>query len=331
MKSILEYLYQHKTLSKEIAKNILTDIVSNKYNASQISSFITVLIMRNITQEELKGFREALLELSAKIDLSAYNPMDVCGTGGDGKNTFNISTLTSFVLAGAGIPVAKHGNYGVSSISGSSNVLEQLGITFHTDEKRIQEHMCETNICFLHAPLFHPSLKYVGPIRKELGVKTFFNILGPLVNPASPKIQMTGVFSLELARMYHYLLQEDPLMKYTIVHALDGFDEISLTGSSKLISNQFEKNINPDYFGFSTVDYKSLFGGDTVEEAAAIFTSILQGKGTSIQNNVVLANATLGIQTYHQHLSVEEAMQLAKDSLLGLKAKQAFETLKQLS
>jgi anthranilate phosphoribosyltransferase len=331
MKSILEYLYQHKTLSKEIAKNILTDIVSNKYNASQISSFITVLIMRNITQEELKGFREALLELSAKIDLSAYNPMDVCGTGGDGKNTFNISTLTSFVLAGAGIPVAKHGNYGVSSISGSSNVLEQLGITFHTDEKRIQEHMYETNICFLHAPLFHPSLKYVGPIRKELGVKTFFNILGPLVNPASPKIQMTGVFSLELARMYHYLFQEDPQMKYTIVHALDGFDEISLTGSSKLISNQFEKNINPDYFGFSTVDYKSLFGGDTVEEAAAIFTSILQGKGTSIQNNVVLANATLGIQTYHQHLSVEEAMQLAKDSLLGLKAKQAFETLKQLS
>lgn len=331
MKTTLEYLYQHKTLSKEDAKELLIDIVSDKYSATQIASFLTTFIMRNITLEELKGFREAVLELSTSIDLAVFNPMDVCGTGGDGKNTFNISTLTSFILAGAGIPVAKHGNYGVSSISGSSNVLEQLGIHFHTDENRIKEHVAETNICFLHAPLFHPSLKYVAPIRKQLGVKTFFNMLGPLVNPANPKVQMTGVFNLELARMYHYIFQENASMQYAIIHAFDGFDEISLTQSCKIITNQTEKTITPDYFGFSQVNYNALFGGNTVEEAASIFSTIINGKGSQTQNNVVLANTAIGIQTYYQHLSIAEALHQAEESLFGLKAKQSFEKLKQLS
>jgi anthranilate phosphoribosyltransferase len=248
MKEILEHLYQHKTLSKAEAKTILIDIAAGKYNHYQIASFLTAFIMRNITLDELKGFREALLELCHRVNLSEYKVMDVCGTGGDGKNTFNISTLASFVVAGAGIPVAKHGNYGVSSISGSSNVLETLGVKFKTDEQQLKQQLNEANICFLHAPLFHPAMKFVAPVRKELGVKTFFNMLGPLVNPAQPKVQLVGVFSLELARMYQYLFQEEQ-MQYTIIHTLDGFDEVSLTGDCKLYSNQSEKIISANYFG----------------------------------------------------------------------------------
>lgn len=331
MKAILEKLYQHHTLTKVDAKRILTDIVLEKYNHFQIASFLTVLIMRKITVEELKGFREALLELMIEVDLKAYQPMDLCGTGGDGKNTFNISTLTAFVVAGAGITVAKHGNYGVSSISGSSNVLEYLGIKFQTTQSKLEEQIEKANICFLHAPLFHPSLKYVAPIRKQLGVKTFFNMLGPLVNPAKPKVQSTGVFSLELARMYQYLLQEDEQMKFSIIHSTDGYDEIVLTNSCKIISNQNEKTITANYFGFNTIKSNEIFGGNSIEEAAEIFINIIQGNGTLSQNNVVLANATIAIQTYYQHLTIEEALALAHNSLFSLKAKQTLDKLKQIA
>jgi len=329
MKSILEPLFNHKTLSKDEAKQVLTDIALGKHNQSQIASFLTVFIMRNITLEELLGFREALLQLCHKIDLSAFNPMDVCGTGGDGKNTFNISTLTSFVVAGAGIPVAKHGNYGVSSISGSSNVLETLGVVFQTDENRLKQQMAETNICFLHAPLFHPAMKAVGPIRKELGIKTFFNMLGPLVNPAFPKIQMTGVFSLELARMYQYLLQEEN-SQYTVIYGLDGFDEVTLTDTAKLITNNGERFVEAKDFNLKEVAFSELYGGETLEEAASIFTTIIDGKGTEAQNNVVLVNASLAIQTYYPERQFEEAFEQAKDSLFGLKAKNSFNRLKQI-
>ncbi len=328
MKEILEHLYQHKTLSREEARQIIVDIASGKFNHNQIASFLTVFIMRNITLEELEGFRKGLLSLCLKIDLSAYNPMDLCGTGGDGKNTFNISTLTSFVVAGAGIPVAKHGNYGVSSVSGSSNVLEHLGVEFQTDEGKIRAQIEEANICFLHAPLFHPAMRNVGPVRKELGVKTFFNMLGPLVNPAHPTVQMVGVFNLELARIYKYLFQEESV-KYSIVHALDGFDEITLTGDCKLINNQGESLINATSFKVPRVSYPELHGGDTVAEAAEIFTTILSGKGTQAQNNVVLANAALAIQTYRPELSLHEAFETARESLLGLKAKRMFQILKE--
>jgi anthranilate phosphoribosyltransferase len=329
MKEILEHLYQHKTLSKAEAKTILIDIAAGKYNHYQIASFLTAFIMRNITLDELKGFREALLELCHRVNLSEYKVMDVCGTGGDGKNTFNISTLASFVVAGAGIPVAKHGNYGVSSISGSSNVLETLGVKFKTDEQQLKQQLDEANICFLHAPLFHPAMKFVAPVRKELGVKTFFNMLGPLVNPAQPKVQLVGVFSLELARMYQYLFQEEQ-MQYTIIHALDGFDEVSLTADCKLYSNQSEKIISANYFGCNSAQLDEIHGGETLDEAAKIFMDIIQGKGKEAQNNVVLANAALAIQT-HQNIEISEAMEKAKASLFGLKALQLFNALKQLS
>ena len=329
MKEILAHLYQHKTLSKDEAQNILIDIATGKHNNYQIASFLTAFIMRDITLDELIGFRQALLELCIKIDLSDYNPMDLCGTGGDGKNTFNISTLSSFVVAGVGIPVAKHGNYGVSSISGSSNVLEQLVIQFQKDENKLKEQLEKTNICFLHAPLFHPAMNIVGPIRKEMGVKTFFNMLGPLVNPAQPKIQFTGVFSLELARIYLYLFQDENL-QYTIAHSLDGFDEVSLTGDCKIYNNWGEKIISADYFGFKPLKLQAIHGGDTLDEAAQIFVKVLEGKGSIEQNEVVLANASLAIQTY-KNIEVIEAMEIAKDSLLGLKALQSFTKLKSLS
>lgn len=331
MKIILEKLYQHHILTKEEAKQILTDIVLEKYNPYQIASFLTVLNVRKITVEELKGFREALLELMIEIDLKAYQPMDLCGTGGDGKNTFNISTLTAFVVAGAGVPVAKHGNYGVSSISGSSNVLEYLGVKFHNTQEKIEQQIETANICFLHAPLFHPSLKYVAPIRKQLGVKTFFNMLGPLVNPARPRVQSTGVFNLELARMYQYLLQEDDNTKFSIIHSLDGYDEIVLTNSCKIISNQNEKTVTAAYFGFKKVQPQEIFGGNSIEEAANIFMNIIKGNGSTAQNNVVLANVAIAIQTYHQQFSIDTALEIAKDSLFSLKAKQSLEKLKQIA
>jgi anthranilate phosphoribosyltransferase len=329
MKEILEHLYQHKTLSKAEAKTILIDIASGKYNHYQIASFLTAFIMRNITLDELKGFREALLDLCHTVNLSEYNAMDVCGTGGDGKNTFNISTLSSFVVAGAYVPVAKHGNYGVSSVSGSSNVLEQLGIRFHTEESKLKQQLDKANICFLHAPQFHPAMKFVAPVRKELGVKTFFNMLGPLVNPAQPKVQLVGVFSLELARMYQYLFQEEQ-MQYTIIHALDGFDEVSLTNDCKLISENEEHIIKPNYFGFDAVSLAEIDGGDTVKKAEEIFMTILKGEGTKAQNEVVLANAALAIKT-HQKIEIIEAIERAKYSLFGLKALQSFKALKQYS
>ncbi len=329
MKEILEHLYQHKTLSKAEARAILIDIASGKYNQYQIASFLTAFIMRNITLDELKGFRAALLELCTQVNLSEYNAMDMCGTGGDGKNTFNISTLSSFVVAGANVPVAKHGNYGVSSVSGSSNVLEALGIRFQMEEGKLKQQLDKANICFLHAPQFHPAMKIVAPVRKELGVKTFFNMLGPIVNPAQPKVQLVGVFSLELARMYQYLFQEEQ-MQYTIIHALDGFDEVSLTDECKLITDNEEQIIKPNYFGFEMVSLSEIYGGNTIKEAATIFMNILNGEGTKAQNEVVLANAALAIQT-HQKIEINEALEKAKDSLYGLKAKQSFNALKQLS
>ena len=329
MKEILEHLYQHKTLTKAESKLILIDISSGKYNSYQIASFLTAFIMRNITLEELKGFRAALLELCHRVDLSEYNAMDLCGTGGDGKNTLNISTIASFVVAGAGVPVIKHGNYGVSSISGSSNVLEQLGISFQTDEEQLKKQLDKANICFLHAPLFHPAMKHVAPIRRELGVKTFFNMLGPLVNPAQPKIQLVGVFNLELARMYQYLFQEES-MHYSILHSLDGFDEISLSGSCKIYSNHEERIVSPSYFGCKQLNLNEIHGGETLDQAATIFTNIIHGKGSIPQNEVVLANAAQAIKTY-QNISISDAFEKAKESLFSGKALKFFNQLKELS
>lgn len=325
MKTILNQLIQHETLSKEEAKIVLKNISLGSYNPSQIASFLTVFMMRNITIEELSGFREALLELCIPVDLSDYETIDLCGTGGDGKDTFNISTLASFVAAGAGIHVAKHGNYGVSSISGSSNVLETLGVKFSNDEGFLKKSIEETGICILHAPLFHPAMKNVAPIRKELAVKTFFNMLGPMVNPSFPKHQLVGVFSLELARMYAYLYQNTET-NFTILHSLDGYDEISLTGNTKLISKNLEQIIKPEDFNVSKLSQIEIQGGATIEKSAEIFLNILKRNGTEAQNNVVCANAGMAIATV-KNCSIAEGFELAKESLLSGKA---LEKLKKL-
>ncbi|RXR19161.1 anthranilate phosphoribosyltransferase [Flavobacterium amnicola] len=329
MKAILNRLIQHETLSKQEAKNVLINISNGLYNPAQIASFLTVYMMRNITIEELSGFREALLELCISIDLSHYNTIDLCGTGGDGKDTFNISTLASFVTAGAGIHVAKHGNYGVSSISGSSNVLETLGIKFSNDKDFLEKCIDQAGICVLHAPLFHPAMKNVAPIRKELAVKTFFNMLGPMVNPSFPKNQLVGVFNLELARMYAYLYQNTDA-NFTILHSLDGYDEISLTGNTKTISNTMESMLRPENFGVDQLQQIDIQGGTTIEESASIFMNILSGKGSDAQNNVVCANAGMAIATVTK-CSPIEGFAIAKESLLYGNALEKFKKLQQLS
>lgn len=329
MKQILNRLINQESISSEEAKHVLVNISKGDYNQSQIAAFLTVYMMRSVTINELQGFRDALLELCLHVDLDAYNGIDLCGTGGDGKDTFNISTLASFVTAGAGINVTKHGNYGVSSACGSSNVMEFLGIKFTSDINFLKRSLDAAGICVLHAPLFHPAMKNVAPIRKDLAVKTFFNMLGPMVNPAFPKNQLVGVFNLELLRMYSYLYQNTDI-NYTILHALDGYDEISLTGPTKVIRNASETMISPDFFGVNTLDQSAIYGGDSVETAAKIFTQILNGQGTDAQNNVVCANAAMAIATVNNS-SVEDSFALAKESLLSGKAKTKFEKLVEIS
>lgn len=329
MKQILNRLINHENISTKEAKQVLVNISKGDYNQSQIAAFLTVYMMRSITLEELQGFRDALLELCIPIDLSDYNAIDLCGTGGDGKNTFNISTLSSFVTAGAGVNVAKHGNYGVSSASGSSNVMEALGIKFSNQEDFLKQSIEKAGICVLHAPLFHPAMKNVAPIRKELGVKTFFNMLGPMVNPSFPKNQLVGVFNLELQRLYGYLYQETDT-NYSIVHALDGYDEISLTGNTKIISNQTETMLSPSDLNLEQIEQSDIFGGDTVETSAKIFLNVISGNGTEAQNNVVCANAGLAIATTKQ-IDHKTGFELAKESLLSGKAKASLDALIALS
>jgi len=329
MKALLNRLINQESISAEEAKNVLVNISKGNYNQSQIASFLTVYMMRSITIEELRGFRDALLELCIPVDLKDYNTIDLCGTGGDGKDTFNISTLSSFVTAGAGVNVTKHGNYGVSSACGSSNVMEYLGIKFTNDIDFLKRSIDQAGISVLHAPLFHPAMKNVAPIRRELGVKTFFNMLGPMVNPAFPKNQMVGVFNLELLRLYGYLYQESD-KNYAVVHALDGYDEISLTGKTKVISNQSERLFSPSDLGISQIEQSDIYGGNTVEDASKLFVKIINGEGTEAQNNVVCANAGLAIATVKQ-ISHAEGFHEAKASLLGGKAKQSLSKLVNLS
>ena len=326
MKAILNRLYHHEKLSRSEAKIVLIDIASEKYNEAHLASFMTVFMMRPITVDELSGFRDALKELSIKIDLSDYNTIDIVGTGGDGKDTFNISTLTSFIVAGTGQKVAKHGNYSVSSQSGSSDMLASFGYQFTNDESILRAHLEKANICFLHAPKFHPAMKAVGPTRKALALKTFFNMLGPLVNPSSPKNQLLGTFNLEIARLYNYILQEEDV-NYGIIHALDGYDEISLTSGFKLFTKNGEQLVNPEDLGQKRIQQSEIFGGNSVSDAAKIFKTIIEGNGTEAQNNVVLTNAAFALKIIDETKSFETAFSQAKDSLFGLKAKQTLEKL----
>ena len=329
MKSILNRLIRHELLSKEEARQMIINIADGKYNSSQIASFLTVFMMRSISLQELEGFREALLELCIAVDLSEFETIDLCGTGGDEKDTFNISTLSSFVTAGAGIHVSKHGNYGVSSGCGSSNVLEHLGIRFSNDENFLKRCMDQAGVCILHAPLFHPAMKNVAPVRKDLGVKTFFNMLGPLVNPSFPKYQLIGVFNLELARLYHYLFQKTE-QQVTILYDLKGYDEISLTGPTKVLSKNSERVLTPADFGVQPLQASDISGGSSVASSASIFMNVIENKGTQAQQNVICANAGMAIATA-LNIRPIEGFEKAKESLLSGKALRALTTLQKLS
>ncbi|MDH5609454.1 MAG: anthranilate phosphoribosyltransferase [Cyclobacteriaceae bacterium] len=322
MKEVLNKLFNYQSLGREEAKTILSDLASGKYNASQMAAFMTVYLMRNITVDELAGFRDAMLDLCVRVPADDFNAIDLCGTGGDGKDTFNISTLASFVVAGAGQVVAKHGNYGVSSVCGSSNVLEYFGARFSNDTDTQLKSMEDAGICFLHAPLFHPAMKNVAPVRRELGVKTFFNMLGPMVNPAFPKNQLVGVFNLELARLYGYLYQ-DTDKNFIILHSMDGYDEVSLTSDFKFVTKTGEGIMSPAKLGFRKLEQAELHGGNTIEEAAAIFRNILENRGTEAQQNAVLANAGLAISV-GKKISMEEGIAQARESLVSGRALASF-------
>lgn len=324
MKQILYQLFEHQYLRREEAREILQNITSGKYNDAQIASLITVFLMRSISVEELIGFREALLEMRIPVDLSDFEPIDIVGTGGDGKNTFNISTCACFVVAGAGYPVVKHGNYGATSVSGASNVMEQHGVRFTSDIDRLRLSMDKCHIAYLHAPLFNPALKAVAPVRKALGVRTFFNMLGPLVNPVIPKYQLLGVYNLPLLRLYSYTFQENRT-GFAVVHSLDGYDEISLTSDFKVVTPNNEKIYTPESLGFSRCKERDLDGGNTPEEAAKIFDQVLTGNATEAQTACVIANAGFAIQVMEPQKTLEECIALARESL---QSGQAYNTFK---
>ncbi len=319
MKQILNFLFEHQSLSKSIAKQVLLDIGKGIYNDHELSAFMTVYLMRTITMDELIGFREALLEMCVKIDFEERKVMDIVGTGGDGKNTFNISTLSCFIVAGAGQPVAKHGSYGASSVSGASNLMESLGYQFKSDANQLKLELDETNMCFLHAPVFHPALKTVAPIRKNLGIRTFFNLLGPMVNPSDPSYQLVGVYNLEVSRFYNYLLQQEN-RKYAIVHSMDGYDEVSLTSDVKLITRDGESMLSPLQLGGNYITQAEIYGGDTVQSSAELFMRILRGEGTTAQQNVVLANSALALLLTDGYSDYSSAFDAAKESLKSGKA-----------
>ena len=326
MKKILQHLFEHKTLSRQQAKEILTNISKDTYNEYEITAFVTVYLMRSITIDELQGFRDALLDLCTKVDLNGYKTMDIVGTGGDGKNTFNISTLSCFIVAGTGQKVAKHGNYGMTSTSGASNVMEQLGYKLKNNISVLKKEVETANICFLHAPLFHPAMKTVSPMRKSLGIRTFFNMLGPMINPADPDYQLVGVFNLEMARIYNYLLQQTG-KPFTIIHSLDGYDEISLTDDTKVITNAGEKVLTPEQLGKRMVQPQDIFGGNTVEEAAKMFLKIIKGEGTWAHNAVVFANAAMALYCTGSYTSYDDAYAAAVESLESGKANECLQKL----
>jgi len=324
MKEILYKLFDYHYLSREEAKEVLFVIVKGDVPDTQVASLITSFLMRSISVDEILGFRDALLDMRVAVDLTDYAALDIVGTGGDGKNTFNISTASCFVVAGAGYNVVKHGNYGATSISGASNVIEQQGVKFTTDSDQLRRSLDECHIAYLHAPLFSPALKAVAPVRKSLGVRSFFNILGPLVNPVQPEHQMLGVYNLAMSRFYSYIFQEEK-KKFCIVHSLDGYDEVSLTSQFKVVSNKGEQLFVPEELGFQRVGQEELYGGDTPEQASQIFKNVLHAQGSSAQMNAVMINAAFGIQTIEQDKSIEECIEIARESLYGKKALKALE------
>ena len=329
MKNYLQKRISGEILSKIEAQEALSIIAKGEANNSQIASFLTTYMIKPITADELEGFRDAMLDLALTVDLSEFSPMDVCGTGGDGKDTFNISTTSSFVVAGAGQRVAKHGNHGVSSSVGSSTVLEYLGVKFTNDESYLKAKIEEAGICFLHAPLFHPAMRFVGPIRKELGMKTFFNMLGPILNPAQVKKQVTGVYNQEILSIYGELFQKTE-GNFGVLFGLDGYDEISLTSDFELITKRGKETFSPEQMGFTKCKQEDLHGGNNVEESAKILIAILENKGTKAQTEVVMANAAIALYCADDDLSLSDAVLMAKESLISGKALNSFKKFVEL-
>ena len=324
MKQILNRLFEHQYLNRDEAKEILTKMAAGEYNESQIAAFISVFLMRSISIDEFFGFSDALLNLCADVTpLQKYDPVDIVGTGGDNKNTFNISTLSCFVVASAGYKVAKHGNYGATSVSGASNVMEQHGVKFTSDISKLERSLDQSNIAYLHAPLFNNAMKVVAPVRKALGVRTFFNMLGPVVNPIKLKKNVLGVFNLKMARLYYYMYQNTDC-DYAVVHSLDGYDEISLTDNFKVVTKSGENIYSPEDIGLNSCKQKDLDGGSTPEEASRIFDNVLNNKSTEAQKNAVLANSAFAIQTINPSLSIEECIHQAKEALESGKTKETF-------
>lgn len=326
MKRLLMKLLDCQSLTFDESRALMHGIVKNEINEVQIASVLTALVIRTVTIEELRGFRQALIDLAVKVNLNEGFGIDLCGTGGDGKNTFNISTISSFVVAASGYPVIKHGNYGATAISGSSNVMEYFGYKFSADQGKLQHELDKTGICYLHAPLFHPALKTVGPIRKQLGVKTFFNLLGPLVNPANTKYQMSGVFSSEAARIYSYFFQTER-KKFAVVYSLDGYDEISLTSPFKLFTQKEETLVDLRDKGLKKIVPAAIKGGNTIQESAEIFISVLQNKSTKEQLSVVLANSAVAISCISESMTFEDSFLAAEEAIVSGKAFTLFRNL----
>ena len=326
MKQLLIKLIECQKLTFEESRSLMHGIAGNKLNEAQIASVLTAFIIRTVSIEELRGFRQALIDLAVRVNLNNGYGIDLCGTGGDGKNTFNISTASSFVVAAAGYPVIKHGNYGATAVSGSSNIMEYFGYRFSNEERKLQNELDRTGLCFLHAPLFHPALKVVGPVRKQLGIKTFFNMLGPLVNPANPDYRISGVYSSEAGRVYSYFLQAEN-KKYIVLHSLDGYDEVSLTSPVKLFSNKGETLINFCDLGLKQVLPGDITGGNTIEESAGIFISALENRGTPAQHSVILANSALAINCIDESKTMNECLGLADEAIISGKAAGLFKRL----
>ena len=320
MTPYLEKVLNHENLSNEEAYSFIHAIDSGALQEAEIGGVLIALRMKGLQLSELEGFRDALLELCVPVEFDASNAIDVCGTGGDGKNTFNISTSTAVLLSTMGIPVVKHGNYGVSSLCGSSNVLESMGVKFTDDQSQLEKQLKENNICFIHAPIFHPTMKKVAPVRKSLATRTVFNCLGPLVNPAQPGYQLTGTFNLDLMRLYSHLLR-DKRIAYSVVHNLDGYDEVTLTDSAEVVGNKGQFIVNADQLGVPIIPREELYSGNTVDEAANIFLNLLKGEGTQCQERAVAVNVAIGLRLFHPN---EELKTLFDEALKVIQSGQGY-------
>ena len=331
MKEILTKLLNHELLSREEMRQVLVGITKSEYPTEQITALLTALQMRGVTVDELLGFRDGILETGVPVPLHCDRYIDVVGTGGDRKNTFNISTTSCFVIAGAGYKVAKHGNYAATSTSGASNVIAQHGVKFTEDIDQLNRCLDETGIVYLHAQLFAKAMKFVGPIRKALQFPTIFNLLGPIVNPSQPQCQLLGVANLDQMRLYHQVYQRLGI-DYGIVNSIDGYDEISLTGNFKVTTNDYERIFSPADLGFEVAQPEELVAGATEEEAKNIFDAVLENRALPAQKNIVLANAAFGIQVLEKgSKTIEECIAIARESIDSGNALRTFKKFVELN